>query len=154
MNGMGKNNIEYHTFVGYPDNPILEDILDLYNRIFSDADINFFNNRLIENANSFFICAYYDNKIIGFKIGYPYKETTFYSWIGGVLPNFRRQGIAAQLAKLQEDYAKQNNFHKLRTKSMNQYKSMMILSLKNGFDIVKYYTNTKGQAKIVFEKYL
>ncbi|MFT5215061.1 MAG: hypothetical protein ACI83H_000168 [Glaciecola sp.] len=35
---------------------------------------------------------------------------------------------------------------------MNTYKPMMILNLKNGFDITKIYTNTKGQTKIIFEK--
>jgi len=35
---------------------------------------------------------------------------------------------------------------------MNTFKPMMILNLKNGFDIVNIYTNTKGQTKIVFEK--
>ena len=37
---------------------------------------------------------------------------------------------------------------------MNQYKPMMILNLKRGFDIVDIYTNTKGQTKIIFEKEL
>ena len=37
---------------------------------------------------------------------------------------------------------------------MNQYKPMLILNIKNGFDIVQIYTNDSGQTKIVFEKEL
>ena len=48
---------------------------------------------------------------------------------------------------IQEKYAKAKGFTKLRTKSMNQFKPMMILNLKNGFDISKVYTNAKGQTK-------
>jgi hypothetical protein len=37
---------------------------------------------------------------------------------------------------------------------MNRFKPMMILNLKNGFDIVQVYTNDSGQTKVVFEKTL
>jgi len=37
---------------------------------------------------------------------------------------------------------------------MNRFKSMMILNLKNGFDIKSVYTNEVGQTKVVFEKTL
>ncbi len=153
-NGMEKNSIRHLYIVGYPNDTVLMDIIDLYVNIFNDADVEFFETRLKENSNSLCVLACSDNKIVGFKIGYPYNENTFYSWIGGVLPKFRQQGIATQLAKTQEDYAKENGFTKLRTKSMNQYKPMIILNLKNGFDITNFYINTKGQTKIVFEKSL
>ncbi len=58
------------------------------------------------------------------------------------------------MTHMQEDYAKQNGYKILRTKSMNHFKPMMILNLKNGFDIVKFYTNDSNQTKIVFEKSL
>ena len=70
----------------------------------------------------------------------------------GVLPTYRNQGVAKKLAQLQEQRAKKDSFIKLRTKSMNSYKPMMILNLNNGFDIVSVYTNTANQTKIVFEK--
>ena len=91
---------------------------------------------------------------LGIYIMSRYDPTTFYSWIGGVLKPFRKQGIGAELARLQEQKVKEKNYTKLRTKSMNKYKSMMILNLKNGFDIVKIYTNKTGQTKLIFEKNL
>ena len=126
--------------------------LYLYCEIFNDADVFFFKQRLVDNENVYSIIAYIDDKPIGFKVGYYYSDDTFYSWVGGILPDYRKKGIATKLAELQEQYAKSAGYSKLRTKSMNQYKSMMILNLKRGFDIVKFYTNEKGQTKIVFEK--
>ncbi len=35
---------------------------------------------------------------------------------------------------------------------MNRFKPMMIMNLKEGFDIKQVYTNDKGQTKIIFEK--
>ncbi|MCF6294937.1 MAG: GNAT family N-acetyltransferase [Flavobacteriaceae bacterium] len=149
---MVKNSILYKTIEGIPDTEIYQDIVNLYSEIFEDADLKFFKKRVEKHAKLFSVLAYHDNKLIGLKIGYPYREDTFYSWIGGVHAEFRRQGVAINLAINQEEYAKTKGFTRLRTKSMNQYKPMMILNLKNGFDIINIYTNTKGQTKIVFEK--
>lgn len=152
--GMEKSNVSYKTFIGFPKPKQLQEIIDLYVAIFPDADITFFNNRLKENPNSFLVIAYQSNKHVAFKLGYPYSNNTFYSWIGGVLPDYRNQKIATTLLHVMEEYALNYGFKKLRSKSMNRFKPMIILNLKSGFDIVKVYTNSKEQTKIVFEKNL
>lgn len=149
---MVKNNIIYKTIEGIPSEKLFQELANLYHYLFEDADLKFFKQRSGEQLKALYVLAYNDKVLIGFKIGYPYNDNTFYSWVGGVHPKFRKQGIAKQLAKIQEDYAKNKGFSTLRTKSMNQFKPMMILNLKNGFDITSIYTNTKGQTKIVFEK--
>jgi GNAT superfamily N-acetyltransferase len=151
---MVKNNIIYKTSEGIPSEKLFQELAHLYHYLFEDADLKFFKQRSDEQLKALHVLAYNDKVLIGFKIGYPYNAHTFYSWVGGVHPKFRKQGIAKQLAKLQENYAKNKGFTKLRTKSMNQFKPMIIFNLKNGFDIVNIYTNTKGQTKIVFEKQL
>ena len=43
-----------------------------------------------------------DNQSVGFKIGYDrFNNGSFYSWMGGVLPKFRRMGVAYSLANFQ-----------------------------------------------------
>lgn len=152
QNGMVKNSILYKTIEGIPDENIYQELTKFYSSLFEDADLKFFKQRVLEHPQLCTVLAYQNDNLIGFKIGYPYSENTFYSWIGGIIPQFRKKGIATQLAKLQEDYVRSKGFTKLRTKSMNQYKPMMVLNLKNDFDITKIYTNSKGQTKIVFEK--
>lgn len=153
MSGTVKNN-EFHfqLIKGIPDEEKLKHLLSLYTSIFEDAKADFFKKRLNEKENVLSIIAFLKQKPIGFKIGYRYNQITFYSWVGGILPAYRKQGIAKELAKLQESWAKQQDYTKLRTKSMNRFKPMMILNLKNGFNIKQVYTNDSGQTKIIFEK--
>lgn len=152
MNGMANANIIYRTFEGVPFPEVFEQLTTAYTSIFEDADISFFKKRFLEKEQLLSVIAFDDNEIIGFKIGYRYSTTTFYSWVGGVLPNYRQQGVAKQLAKFQEDLVVSKGYKSLRTKSMNRFKPMMILNLKNGFNITQVYTNAKGQTKVVFEK--
>lgn len=149
---MKDQNLFFNQIEGIPDKKNLDELLLLYSNIFNDAEIDFFVERIQTQKRLFSIIAYQGKIPIAFKIGYQYNSNTFYSWIGGVLSEYRKKGIARKLAKLQETWASENNFNALRTKSMNQFKPMLILNLKNGFDITKVYTNEKGQTKIVFEK--
>ncbi|WP_299833869.1 GNAT family N-acetyltransferase [uncultured Tenacibaculum sp.] len=145
-------NIKMVIVEGIPKDTILKELLHLYETIFDDAKLDFFIDRITSKTDVIIVLTYFENSPVGFKIGYRYNETTFYSWIGGVLPDFRRKGIAQKLAKKQEELVKEKGYKKLRTKSMNRFKPMLILNIKNRFDIVQVYTNTSGQQKIVFEK--
>ena len=149
---MNHQNIKIKVIQGVPSKEVLDDLLTLYSSIFEDAIIEFFMERISSKEDIVSIIAYINQVPVGFKIGYRYNENTFYSWVGGVLPKYRKQGIAKRLAETQEIVVKEKGYTKLRTKSMNRFKPMLILNLKNGFDIVQVYTNEKGQQKIVFEK--
>jgi predicted GNAT superfamily acetyltransferase len=149
---MKDQNIKIKTIQGIPSNKVLNELLILYASVFEDAIVDFFMERISTKEDVVSIIAYKNEVPVGFKIGYRYNESTFYSWVGGVLLNHRKEGIAKQLAAIQESIAKEKGYTKLRTKSMNRFKPMLILNLKNGFDIVQVYTNQKGQQKIVFEK--
>jgi len=154
MNGMVKNNITYKTIEGIPDSFELKQLEELYESVFDDAQVGFFLKRIQEKEHICSIIAFESKKPIGFKIGYHYNKTTFYSWVGGILEEYRKLGVGKKLAQLQEQWAKDNFYSILRTKSMNRFKPMMILNIKNGFNIVDLYTNSSNQTKIVFEKNL
>jgi predicted GNAT superfamily acetyltransferase len=151
---MGNDKIIYSSIEGMPAEVELKNIMRLYTEIFKDADLDFFKDRCKSHPKLFSVLAFDEVSLVGFKMGYPYSETVFYSWIGGVLQRCRHQGIGKGLAKIQEQWAVDQGFTALRTKSMNRYKAMMTLNLKNGFDITQVYTNSRGQTKIVFEKQL
>ena len=153
-NGMGKDSFLYITTEGVPDISVLDHLVELYETIFDDADIVFFKKRMTEHPDLLSILVYNKEQLIGFKIGYRYDKDTFYSWIGGVKRSFRQNGIATVLAEMQEQNVKQRGYLKIRTKSMNRFKSMMVFNINNGFDIIQVYTNKKGQTKIIFEKSL
>lgn len=83
------------------------------------------------------LVAYEAGQAAGFKVGYQ-RSGYFYSWMGGVLPHFRRRGIAKALADYQEEWAKQNNYFSITFKTRNQHKAMLLFALKNGFDIIDF----------------
>ena len=80
--------------------------------------------------------AYFKNKAVGFKVGYQ-RETdgSFYSWMGGILPGFREQGIARLLADYQENWARKQGYTKVKMKTRNRLKPMLFFALGNGFNI-------------------
>ncbi len=127
-------------------------LLNLYTTIFDSANIDFFKDRIKMKENVFAIVAFDGENPVGFKIGYRYNEETMYSWVGGVLETYRKFGVGQKLMELQHKEAKKKGYKKARTKSMNAFKPMMILNLKNGFNIINVYTNAVNQTKIVFEK--
>lgn len=151
---METDKLTYHTIEGQPSKELLDEILEVYKSIFDDYKLDFFKSRIHKKEGVLIILCYNSDMLVGFKIGYRYNETTFYSWVGGVLLSYRQKGIAKHLAKLQEENVTTKRYSKMRTKSMNRFKPMMILNLKNGFNIVQVYTNDIGQTKVVFEKEL
>lgn len=83
------------------------------------------------------LIAYVHDQAIGFKVGYAKEnDGSFYSWMGGVLPAYRQQGIAKELADAQETWARENGFTKIRFKTRNRHKNMLLFAIKNGFKII------------------
>lgn len=92
---------------------------------------------------------------IGYKVGYELEEGMFYSWLGGVQPTYRRLGVAQQLLEMQETWAYHHSYQQLFVKSMNRYPGMLILLIKNGYQIVDMEQKTgSSNVKIVFQKSL
>ena len=78
------------------------------------------------------------DKPVGFKIGYDrFKNGSFYSWMGGVLPKFRRMGVAYSLANFQEKWADENGFSSIILKTRQKHDEMIAFSLNRGFIITE-----------------
>lgn len=83
------------------------------------------------------LMAYVDGAAAGFKVGYE-RDGYFYSWLGGVLPAYRRQKVALALAEAQEKWAKKQAYDTVTFKTRNQHKNMLIFALKRGFNIIGF----------------
>lgn len=139
---------------GKIDDKLLLEIKIFNASIFENVDFAKFEKRITEASDLLTILALHRKKIVGFKIGYRIESTKFYSWVGGVDEKFRRQGIAAELMKRQHDRCFRNGFQIIQTKTINSFKSMLILNIKSGFDIVGVYRDKQNELKIVMEKSL
>lgn len=106
---------------------------------FSDAYEQVEYEKRLSKARHLILGAYYEGQAMGFKVGYE-RGDYFYSWIGGVIPRFRKQGVAQALADFQENWAKNNGYTTIVFKTRNYLKGMLIFALKNGFHIIDVET--------------
>ena len=102
---------------------------------------------------SIILVSEHQGEIVGFKIGYPLNSTDFYSWLGGVVPSKRKLGAAKGLLELQEKLAAEHSFKNIIVKSMNRFRSMLLMLVANGYDItgVENYGHAEGE-RICFKK--
>ncbi|MDP3919174.1 MAG: GNAT family N-acetyltransferase [Nanoarchaeota archaeon] len=91
-----------------------------------------------------------DNIPAGFKIGYnKNNDGSFYSWMGGVLPQYRRQGIANQLAEYQEDWAKRKLYTSIQIKTRQKFQGMLYLAIKRGYQMTSFDDDTRFEDKLI-----
>ncbi|WP_240758414.1 GNAT family N-acetyltransferase [Lysinibacillus sp. SGAir0095] len=143
---------KYRVFNSMPESNILKEILKLHKIVFgSTGDLVY---KMSSKPQLLIITAMDGEKVIGYKIGYAINEDKFYSWLGGVDNNYRKQGIASKLMEKQHQLLRNKGYSVVQTKSMNKWRSMLILNIKSGFDIVETYKDEKELHKIILEKYL
>jgi GNAT superfamily N-acetyltransferase len=90
---------------------------------------------------------------VAFKLGYPENATDFYSWLGGVVPEYRGVGIAADLMDRQHRWCQAQGFLTIRTKCFNSNRAMLLANLKWGFLITGTEATAEG-LKLWLEKEL
>ncbi|MFC1898263.1 GNAT family N-acetyltransferase [Candidatus Cloacimonadota bacterium] len=108
----------------------------------------------LSNKRSLILIAEYKMKPAGFKVGYE-NEDHFYSWMGGVLPEFRKQGVATKLADYQENWCRKKGLKKVNIKIRNQHRNMLLFSLSRGFMITGFDEKPEVmESRILLEKKL
>ncbi len=147
--------MEYFLINQLPSDEHMSALAKAHNEIFNDAHTVAALKEELERVHSpLFQYVVVEGIVVAFKIGYEEKKHRFYSWLGGVLPSFRGQGIARELMSRQHQWCKENGYKVLRTKTLNKWKAMLILNLKSGFDIIGTYIDGKGQTKLILQKEL
>jgi len=111
-----------------------------------------FRERLV-SAQALLLVAEADNNLAGCKVGYDVGEQEFYSWLGGVLPPYRRCGIAAILLREQERILAESGYRSVGVKSVRPASAMQLLLQKEGYACVGIETASRGD-KLLFEKQL
>lgn len=128
----------------------LEEAIQVHENVLEFQDGNLekedFENRY-QDAEKLIIVAYYQEKPIGYMIGYDrfkdHKEN-FYCWMAGVDSRYRRMGALKNLMKYQEDWAKEKGYRNLRIKTRNNRREMLSFLVKNDF----YFVSIEEQEKI------
>jgi GNAT superfamily N-acetyltransferase len=128
----------------------------LYNQIFRPArDIESFRRRFRGRYNILQLIARIGDRPVGFFLGFELKPAVYFAWFYGVLPEFRRQGIASQLMEAVHSWAQQNDYTSIRFECHNQHRPMLHLAIALGYDIVGIrWDPDRGDNLVIFEKVL
>ena len=92
-------------------------------------------------------------QLVGFKAGYAFTEQRYYSWLGGVHPAGRRQGIATRLAQAQHHWLAGRGYTMVETASRGDNADMARLNLALGF-LVEGSKNEPQGMKVLWAKRL
>ena len=146
--------IQYQLYHTLPPDSLLESLVDLLTGVFYDQSAAEFRaefTRQLDQTGLQILLGVVDGQVVGCKLGYERKPGHFYSWLGAVHIDFRGQGIAAELMRQQHDWCRQHGYHTIRTQTYNQWRQMLILNIRFGFDIVGTVQGKRGLT-IIMEK--
>ena len=121
---------------------------------FADLKSEKLTERLGKEATPVLLVARIDGKAVGYKVGYSKGTGKFYSWRGGVLPEFRRLGIATDLLQAQESWCRKQGFNSILTKTRAQNSEMLLFTIGAGYKIVSTEVHPERGLMVCLEKSL
>lgn len=133
----------------------IEDVLEV------DAQIPEFDGRntkekleqRLSGKSHLILIAIHNGQLVAYKVGYELTNDEFYSWLGGVIPTARKNGIATQLRLAQERWAGEHSYQAISVKSMNRYPAMLQLLISSGYHVSGYEDQgSTDNSKIMFIK--
>lgn len=132
----------------------LKTLLEINNRLPDFKQKRTLEELQLKAGTSWLALIWQENKQnVGFKLGYKLDETCFYSWIGGVLPEYRGKGIAQKLLTYQEAWCKTQGYQSIRVKSTNLFRPMLTMLIKNEYNIIgTEHSKRLNTTKILFQK--
>ncbi len=130
--------------------------VELYNSMFRPRrEIDFFKRRFLGRHNALTLLARLDNRPVGFWVGFELKPNMFYQWLGGVLSDFRRHGIARQLHEAQQAWSRDHGYEYIRCECLNHQREFIHFAISLGYDIAGIrWDSQHADNLIVFEKHV
>ena len=147
--------ISYRAFEGQPETQVIDWIAEINQELFGFNETSEHLSTFFQSQTRVFICLAFDEeRVVGFKIGVEDAPRSFESWRGGVVDTARRQGIATELLQLQHNWCELHGFRVIKTTTNNSNIPMLILNLRNGFQVVGSFVNQNKRLQLLLEKWL
>lgn len=122
---------------------------------FDEFTPGYLTSRLLHVDGPALVTArFVDGSMAGFKLGYRRGESLFYSWLGGVHPDARRQGVAGELMRRQHEWVKAQGFAEIETRTRAANNAMLIVNLRSGFRICGFEVDAAGRQIVTQRKAL
>ena len=105
---------------------------------------DYFENRY-KDKNKLIIVAYVDDQPAGYIVGYDkFRDGSFYCWMAGVNPKFRKLGLLKAMMDYEDKWAKEKGYNKIKIKTRNNRREMLAYLVKYGF----FFTEVVQQPNI------
>jgi len=84
------------------------------------------------------VLGYVDDVPVGYLIGYDRdNDGSYYCWMIGVHPDYRKQGITKAMMAYQEKWARKKGYAKLKIKTRNTRRAMLANLVKQGYHFME-----------------
>ena len=101
------------------------------------CDKAYFESRY-QNAEKLILVAYVDSQPAGYMVSYKKDDdSSFYCWMTGVDPQYRRLGLLHKMMHYMTDWAKSKGYNKITIKTRNNRREMLAYLVKNGFNFTE-----------------
>jgi len=127
-------------------------LLRLCQAVFPDFTDAYLVDRLARLEDPLLWLAIEDGSWKGFKLSYRRADALLYSWLGGVVPELRGQGVASELMRRQHADAATLGYRFAETRTRATNNPMILLNLRHGFQIVGFESDTNGVAVVIQRK--
>jgi GNAT superfamily N-acetyltransferase len=129
-------------------------IAAIYDDVFTPRrGVEYFERRFRSRENILCLIAEVDRQPVGFSCGFELKPNTWFKWLVGVLPDYRRAGIASQLSEAEQAWAADHGYQFARMECHNQHRPVLQLAISQGFDVIGIrWDNERHNNLVIFEK--
>jgi GNAT superfamily N-acetyltransferase len=98
------------------------------------------------------LIAHLEGNPVGYKIGYHDRPGLYYSWSGGVLKEYRGQGLAKRMQDWQHAWLRARGYRMVHFGSFNKFRPMLQFGLATGFVPTGLDLSPEGELSIKFRK--
>ncbi len=100
------------------------------------------------------LVAYIDKQAVGYMVAYDKnRDDSFYCWMAGVNPSFRRLGALSKMMEYLEDWAKSHSYKKITIKTRNNRREMLTYLVGAGFHFTEVQPHSSIEDnRILLEK--
>jgi len=86
----------------------------------------------------------------GFVSGYALSDTLFHCWLGGVVPGFRRRGLARLLWAELEQWARMQGYRKISVNTRNRFQGMLLFLITNHYQLTRLDVRDKEEENLIW----
>ncbi len=130
----------------------LQEFTEISEKVFASASYSNLKWRLTRMPDVTVFVARSEDEVVGYKAGYASTHKRYYSWLGGVAPEFREGGIAKRLMQEQHGWLTGTRYQLVETHVEQSNPAMIQLNLASGFAITGMYLKA-GRANYIMQRH-